>query len=441
MGKFRIEQSRTEIYTPVAGLALVGECINLHTSLPKSARSIPKRHGIPNIDLFRTYTGLLCIGKSDFEAAEGMRFDPFFKHGLGIKQSPSAPRLRQRFDEEAEAIIPLIDAASTQFVASVNAPITALSSGHVALDMDVFPQDNSGTKKEAISYTYKGYDGYAPLAAYLGNEGWCLACELRPGSQHAQKEFAYTLERVLGRARQLTAAPLLVRLDGAHDAAANRRQLAGADGVDYLIKWNPRQQDAEEWMAEATKRKAWQQVRDGKRQALFSVDRRDEHDGESHPWRLVVRIVERTIDRNGQYLLTPQIELEGWTTSLAEPAFDNETILQLYRGHALCEQFHSEFKTDLDLERLPSGKFNTNDLVMAFGAFAYNILRWMGLRALLGKNAPVRHRAKRRRLRTAMQELVYLAARVVRSARQLTLRFSHHCPGYEAFRELHAAFP
>jgi len=48
------------------------------------------------------------------------------------------------------------------------------------------------------------------------------------------------------------------------------------------------------------------------------------------------------------------------------------------------------------------------------------------LRALLGKHAPIRHPAKRRRLRTVMQELIYLAARVVRSSRQLTLRFSRH---------------
>jgi|GEM_PF-2572476 len=31
----------------------------------------------------------------------------------------------------------------------------------------------------------------------------------------------------------------------------------------------------------------------------------------------------------------------------------------LYSDHATSEQFHSEFKTDLDLERLPSGKFDT----------------------------------------------------------------------------------
>jgi Transposase DDE domain group 1 len=440
MPKFRIEQSRTETYTPAAGLALVGHCINQHTSLAKSARSIPKRHGIPNIDLFRTYAGLLCLGKSDFEAAESMRADPFFRQALGIKQSPSAPRLRQRFDEDASAIIPLIDAASVEFIGSVEAPITPLSTGHVALDIDVFPQDNSRTRKEAVSYTYKGYDGYAPIAAYLGNEGWCLSCELRPGSQHAQKEFGYTLERVLPRVRKLTTAPVLVRLDGAHDAECNRHQLRAA-GLDYLIKWNPRQQDLERWLAEATERGAWVAPREGKREALFSVERSDELEGERHPWRLLVRLIERTIDRKGQLLLTPEIEIEGWVTSLPQSDYDDATLIGLYRGHALCEQFHSEFKTDLDLQRLPSGKFDTNDLVMAFGAFVYNILRWMGLRALLGKQAPIRHPAKRRRLRTVMQELVYLAARLIRTGRQMTLRFSQHCPGYQAFRQLHAEFP
>ena len=70
---------------------------------------------------------------------------------------------------------------------------------------------------------------------------------------------------------------MLVRLDGAHDAAVNRRQLAAATGVDYLIKWNPRREDPEPWLAKATARGAWEQIRDGKRQALFSVDRSDEH--------------------------------------------------------------------------------------------------------------------------------------------------------------------
>ena len=51
--------------------------------------------------------------------------------------------------------------------------------------------DNSGTKKEWVSRTYQGVDGYTPIAAYLGNEGWCVALELRPGSQHCALETHY----------------------------------------------------------------------------------------------------------------------------------------------------------------------------------------------------------------------------------------------------------
>jgi hypothetical protein len=43
----------------------------------KSARSITKRYGIPTIDLIRTYLGLICLGKSDFEAVEQTRQAPF----------------------------------------------------------------------------------------------------------------------------------------------------------------------------------------------------------------------------------------------------------------------------------------------------------------------------------------------------------------------------
>ena len=70
---------------------------------------------------------------------------------------------------------------------------------------------------------------------------------------------------------------------------------------------------------------------------------------------------------------------------------------------------------------------------MAFAVLAYNILRWMGLRGLHSDDAPVRHRAKRRRLRTVIQELIYVACRLVRSGRQLTLRFGRHCPAFKAF--------
>ena len=151
-----------------------------------------------------------------------------------------------------------------------------------------------------------------------------------------------------------------------------------------------------------------------------------------------MQIVERTSTAAGQMLLFPEIEIEGWWTSLDQTQHSDEEIIALYKAHATSEQFHSEFKTDLDIERLPSGKFATNDLIMTLCAFSYNILRLIGLTGLMGDNSPVRHTAKRRRAKTVMQEFMYLGARVVYAGRRIRLRFSRHCPGFLAFESTYA---
>lgn len=130
MRTFKLEQSKTEIITPHGGLALVGHSVNRMTSLAKTSRTIVKRHGIANIDLIRTYLGLICLGKSDFEAVEHARHGPFFKAALGIKQSPSSAWLRQRFDEDARALIPLLDEASVEFLCKASVPVGRLATGH-----------------------------------------------------------------------------------------------------------------------------------------------------------------------------------------------------------------------------------------------------------------------------------------------------------------------
>jgi hypothetical protein len=147
------------------------------------------------------------------------------------------------------------------------------------------------------------------------------------------------------------------------------------------------------------------------------------------PFRLIVRVTERTIDRHGQYLLLPAIDLEGWWTSLADEA---TTVIALYQHHGLHEQYHSEFKTDLDLARLPSGKFDTNDAILQLAAFAYNCLRLVGQLGLTGEIAPIRHPAKRRRIRTVLQEIMYRAARFVAHARRLVLDFGRGVAAHAA---------
>ena len=442
MQHFIIEQSEANL-TSSSGLALVGMAINKHTNLPRSLKKqVPlRKQGIPHADVLRSYIGLICTGKSDFEAIGNLREDDFFSMALGNKQIPSPETLRQRMDSRADEFLPLVQEAAIDFLANIDAQFTPLETGHIPLDADVTPLDNSQTKKEGVSRTYKGMDGYAPMAAYLGREGYCLEFELREGKQHCQKETPALLGKVLTRARRLAQSPILLRLDGGNDAIENievvlthNEQFNEIDPVDFLIKWNPRRRDPETWLEYAEKHGCCNEPRPGKRVFLFDVMEKRLWQGYEYTLRRVMRVIERTIDKQGQALLIPEIEVEGWWTSLDLPEQD---IIDLYADHGTSEQYHSEFKTDLDIERLPSGKFATNALVLACAQLAYNILRWLGQTGMTGPDAPLRHPAKRRRIRTVMQELMYLAARLIATGRCLKLAFGRNCYVVDIFRRLY----
>jgi len=434
-------KSDKEFYTSHSGLALVGLGLNRFCSLPgKAGEAFPLSAGSTGIgfdDILRSYIGLLATGKSDYEAISNRRNDDYFRESLGIGRVPSAETLRQRFDEVAEGLRPLCDASGVEFLKKAKVAITPLDTGHISLDCDVFAMDNSKTCKEGVSRIYNGEDGYAPIAAYLGKEGWCLELELREGKQHSQCGFIPFLKRVLKKARTLTSRKMLVRLDSAHDAMETRTTLKSHRDVSYIIKWNPRNEDQRKWARRIFEEGKVSNPRPGKRVGLLSVYIRQVHEGKTYRFRRVMRVVERTIDRTGQLLLVPQIELEGWWTGLNLP---EHQVIRLYEDHGTSEQFHSEIKSDMDLERLPSGKFATNALILTLGGLVYNILRAIGQMGLVGERTPIRHPAKRRRIKTVMQELMYLAARLVKTGRRLKVIFSRHCPAFDAFQSVYARF-
>jgi len=439
MKQFIITQSKKEFYTSHSGLALVGLCLNRLCSLPaKAMDAFPRGSGgIGLDDILRSYVGLLTLGQSDFEAITNRREDDHFSQSLGISRVPSAETLRQRLDEVAPAFRSVADGCSVEFLKKARVTISPLDTGHVPVDCDVFGMDNSNTKKEGVSRIYNGQDGYAPIAAYLGNEGWCLELELRKGSQHSQEGFIPFINRVIEKAGGLTSRKLLVRLDSAHDALDTRVALAGRRNVGYIIKWNPRREDRNEWASRIFSEGNTTTPREGKRVGMLTIYIQQSHKGKNYRFKRVMRAVERTIDRHGQRLIAPEIEIEGWWTTLDLP---EKQVIELYKDHGTSEQFHSELKTDMDIERLPSGKFATNALVLTLGGLAYNILRAIGQLGLVSGETPVRHAAKRRRIKTVMQELMYLAARLVKTGRRLKLVFSRHCPAFEAFQRVYVRF-
>jgi hypothetical protein len=167
-----------------------------------------------------------------------------------------------------------------------------------------------------------------------------------------------------------------------------------------------------------------------------------ERDGKLY--RVVFEVTQRTIKADGQRLLVPEIEVNTWWTSLK---FSAKEQIALYHAHGTSEQYHSEIKTDLDLERLPSGKFATNATMLSLGLVAYNILRLCGQGALRQQRrlpgeerAPLKKEVFGRRLRSAIQDLMYLAAQWVRHADRWKLVFWSNSPWGATRRGLYARF-
>ena len=429
MPRFEIRESRRQL-TSYAGLSLIGQCIEVSRAAPWLDEQMQVSGGMKTSDIVKSMVGLLSLGKNDFDAIEPFRRDRFFREALDISRVPSAEWLRQRLDGTGGELREHVPEMSLRLIERARAPVTA-HGGFVRLDFDTFTMDNSGTKKEEVSRTYQGFDGYTPIAAYLGNEGWCIGLELRPGSQHSASQTEHFLERVFPRIERLAPADEKVlsvadsgfdsaRLLFAHDDERRRYQALGRS-FDWIIKWNPRKRKKEDWIAHASRAGAtWQQTRPGKRECAFDLNVERAWAGEQRGFRLAVKVTERTIDKKGQALLIPDIDVEGWWTSLADAP---QAIIAHYAYHGTHEQFHSEIKTDLDMERLPSGKFATNDTVLHLGMFAYNCLRLIGQLGLTGDISPVKHPAKRRRIRTVLQEVMYRAAQFITKSRKLILDF------------------
>jgi hypothetical protein len=162
------------------------------------------RHGTKHSDVIKNYLAMVCIGKNDFEAINTIESDNYFMSAMDIDDIPSEATLRQRMDGKAKVFLPIVEKASRDFLINIQPTLAPLYTGHIPIDADVTPMDNSGSHKEGVSRTYKGCDGYAPMPVYLGQEGYCLEFELREGKQHCQKGTPALLERSLSHARRIT---------------------------------------------------------------------------------------------------------------------------------------------------------------------------------------------------------------------------------------------
>lgn len=155
--------------------------------------------------------------------------------------------------------------------------------------------------------------------------------------------------------------------------------------------------------------------------------------------RIVFKVTECVCNRKGEVFLLPEIEVETYWTNLPDKV---ETIIELYHAHGTSEQYHSELKSDMDVERLPSGKFLTNSLILKNAMIAFNILRKMGCDLLdFTSDLPVKLDVTRRRIKSIIQNIVNVAAgQLKRSGGYTKFKISVRCPWINPFERLFASY-
>ena len=200
--RIKVVYSDERLITP-SGLSIIGGMLG-KSDFVKRCNRIPidkkrSEYQIKDGDILLTYIGLLCQGKVNYDDAREMMDDPeYYKDALGIVRSiPSPETLRQRMDDIGSSLRQQILAANVDMFTTHHVAPTALPGGFVPVDIDVTPFDNSKSRKEGVSRTYKGFDGYAPIMAYIGAEGFLVDTELREGKQHSQQGTPEFLKETL----------------------------------------------------------------------------------------------------------------------------------------------------------------------------------------------------------------------------------------------------
>jgi hypothetical protein len=257
--------------------------------------------------------------------------------------------LRQRIDLIGNQADTLIKDATADLLRSCTPKITPIhtSVGDFApLDMDVSPFDNSKTQKEGVSRTYKGTDGFAPVFAYLGTEGYLVNLEIREGKQHCQKNTPVFINATLDYVRQITDQPILMRLDSGNDSQDNFPD-DSRDNIQFIIKRNLRRESVQKWVDLAKEIGEQQHCRPGKSVWIGKTSK--DINGNPLPYPIVFEVAERQI-KKGQALLFPEYQIDTYWCSLDQLPPDE--VIRLYHDHGTSEQFHSELKSDTGLERL-----------------------------------------------------------------------------------------
>lgn len=423
----------TEQLNSIGGIALVGKILE-KTGFGQTLENEHASH----TNVLKSMIGLFAQGRTSFEEIDLVRNDTLFRDSFSLDYVPAKETVRLYLEEMiTEKVTGEINKANITLLNFGS--LTSISiedRSYIPVDIDTSPFDNSKSKKEGVSRTYKQFDGYHPIFSYIGREGYMLNCELREGKQHCQKGTPAFLKHTLELIKSLCLKdPVLFRLDGGNDAKDTLEVLVNS-GHFFIVKRNLRKELGEYWLSVAQS-EGEIAYHDDKKTVYSGIHTgKTPFDDEMVPaMDIIFQVTERRFAKDGTPLLFPEIQVETFWTNMYEKA---EEVIDLYHDHGTSEQFHSELKTDMNVERLPSGKFRVNATLLKIALLSFNILRFIGQTALSHTNVlPYRTTSKRKRLRKVIDDIIRVAVKIVKHSRQTIIRFWEKEPWLDCFRNIY----
>ena len=437
-----IEKSDT---TPYGGLSLAAslmKSLDVPQRLDHALDILEARRPYSESDHVLTHVYNLFLGGSCIEDIALLQASEPARRILGARAIPdptTAGDFLRRFDANAiEALNAAIDQTQSQ-VWERKYGTGKRATAYVDLDSHV--KHVYGNQKEGADFTYKGGYGYHPLAITLAESQEVLRLLNRWGNVTSADGAAVELEKVFPLLEKHFTT-IIVRGDSAF-VDRDIFELCDERGQYFAIvcpqypnlqkiadslpesAWEPFDDETRRTMPRQRQRQRGKNLRrqnararkkrDLKLQRQWVAEVPYELAKSEQEYRLVIR--RQKIEESKQGQLFTLWRYRFAITNLP-CGYSSERVMRITYRRCDQENIIEQLQNGVSAMRMPTGSFAGNAAFLVCARLAFNLKSWLAMLAL--PLEVISWEWKRFRL-----AFVYLAARVIRSARRVVVRFAH----------------
>jgi len=412
---WKVEKTKQKI-TSFAGLPLLTELAH-RSKLIRDLDAVPglwERHG-----RYQTSDYVMSLGLTLIAGGEGLEDTRLLREDAGLQgwlwENLPAPNslgdFLRRFGHRTISRMGRVNARQVRRL------LAGQRAGRVTLDIDSSLVE--ADKKEAQK-TYKGFDGYNPLLAWLDEPNVFLSGVFRPGNSSPQSH----LRSLVAQCRRLLPQGMKLRLRS-DSAGYNAEVLRYCDthGIEFSISADL---DAAVLASiEAIPDEKWQLVVRGEESFLLAETVHVMGHKSKHERLPAFRLI-ATKKLSGQLeLFKDPIKRRAIINNYPEPMNALE-VLDHHNDRGRMEKAIGELKDGFGLERLPCGQLMANAAYLQVCLIAYNLVQ-------VFKSCALPQSWRKFEIKNLRFRLLCRAARLVSHAGQTILKLSQGYAHFEVF--------